>query len=373
MEKTKAFCRQNRGRLILLGILLGWAVFFEIGKNSKPLMNWMTTWLSTPLKRGIAFCLDWYPWSGAELLIVGAAVALLGFLVWWIVDLIRKKGERIRLSLRRALLLLCAGLLCLNGFSFCWGMNYYADGFEEKSGIYGRASTPEELYRVTAAFAARVTELAAQVERDENGVFTADRDTLLEQGRTIYRPMLEEFPFLAGPELRPKKMLLSEVLSHLNLNGFLFPYTGEANLNNNSPVCFLPSTIAHELAHQRGVAPEQEANFVAILTCLNSGERNFEYSGALLGYVHLGNALYQADRELWAQAASLLSEEVWRDFDANSAYWEPYKDTLTAQVSSTLNDGMLKSHGQELGERSYGAVVDLLVSYYLDGTKGAGA
>lgn len=43
-------------------------------------------------------------------------------------------------------------------------------------------------------------------------------------------------------------------MSRINYTGFFFPYTAEANVNVDSPLCMLPSTIAHELAHQRGVA-----------------------------------------------------------------------------------------------------------------------
>lgn len=367
LARLKTPLKQTWGYWLCLAVLAAAAVFLQLAEASRPLTNWMTQWLSIPLKRAIAFALDWYPWSGAELLLAAAVCFLIGFLVSWIVRFVRGRGSRAALCLRRVLFLLCAGLLLWNGFTFMWGIQYYADSFEEKSGIYGRASSPEELCQLTAAFARTASELAAQVERDEQGVYAGDREAILARARTIYRPITEVFPFLDGPELRPKKVLASELMSYLNLTGFLFPYTGEANVNNHNPVCFLPSTIAHELAHQRGVAPEQEANFVAILTCLSSGDSDYMYSGALLGYVHLSNALYRADPELWAQAASLLSQEVWNDLDANNAYWDSYEDTVTAQVSSGLNDSMLKSHGQELGTQSYGAVVDLLVSYYLDG------
>ena len=43
--------------------------------------------------------------------------------------------------------------------------------------------------------------------------------------------------------------------------------------------------------------------------------------------------------------------------------WAQYKG-LTATVTQSLNDKMIKSYGDELGTQSYGAVVDLLVNYY---------
>ena len=51
------------------------------------------------------------------------------------------------------------------------------------------------------------------------------------------------------------------------------------------------------------------------------------------------------------------------DLRYNSAYWAQYKG-LTATITQSLNDKMIKSYGDELGTQSYGAVVDLLVNYY---------
>ena len=97
-------------------------------------------------------------------------------------------------------------------------------------------------------------------------------------------------------------------MSYLDFTGFFFPLTGEANVNMASPVFLLPSTTQHEIAHQRGVAAEQECNFVAIFSCLNSQYADFRYAGAALGYIYLGNALSRADREAWEEVYYSLSE-----------------------------------------------------------------
>ena len=59
-------------------------------------------------------------------------------------------------------------------------------------------------------------------------------------------------------------------MSYLDFTGFFFPFTAEANVNTDFPGALFASTIAHELSHQRGVAREQEANFTAVLACLNT-------------------------------------------------------------------------------------------------------
>jgi hypothetical protein len=72
------------------------------------------------------------------------------------------------------------------------------------------------------------------------------------------------FPFLEFESQPPKAMFYSKFMSALNFTGVYCPFTGETNLNVDAPACLLPATVAHELAHQRSIASEQECNFLAV-------------------------------------------------------------------------------------------------------------
>ena len=160
-----------------------------------------------------------------------------------------------------------------------------------------------------------------------------------------------------------KGLICSRVMSLIDFTGFFFPFTAEANVNTDAPSCMLPATVAHELAHQRGVAKEQEANFVAVLACLDYGDPEYVYSAALLAYTHLSNALFGADRAAWEEIYAGLDEAVKRDFAADRLYWKQF-ETPVREASNAVYEGFLQSYDQELGLRSYGACVDLLVNYY---------
>lgn len=155
-------------------------------------------------------------------------------------------------------------------------------------------------------------------------------------------------------------------MSYLDFTGFFFPFTGEANVNTDFPPALFASTVAHELSHQRGVAKEQEANFVAVLASLRSGDADYCYSAALLAYTHLGNALYSADNAAWQRVYAQLDDNVKLDLRLNSAYWRQF-ETPVQSVSNTVYEGFLHSYDQTLGLKSYGACVDLLVNYYYAG------
>jgi hypothetical protein len=219
---------------------------------------------------------------------------------------------------------------------------------------------------VTGYFAEKVNEYAEEVGRDENGVYTADRQSILDRAAGVYATVAKKWSFLAGDDLRPKGILCSKVMSLTDFTGFFFPLTGEANLNMDSPVSMLPSAAEHELSHQRGIGREQECNFIAVAACMDSGDADFEYSGALMAYIYLGNALYSADKGAWEEVYATLSDAVLTDLKDNNDYWTYYENTFVYKISDSAYESFLQGNGQTLGLKSYGACVDLLTDYYYD-------
>ena len=49
----------------------------------------------------------------------------------------------------------------------------------------------------------------------------------------------------------------------------------------------------------------------------------------------------------------------------NNTYWQQF-ETPVQTVSNTVHEGLLQSYNQQLGLKSYGACVDLLVCHYLN-------
>ena len=119
--------------------------------------------------------------------------------------------------------------------------------------------------------------------------------------------------------------------------------------------------MCHELTHLRGYMQEEEANFIAYLACRDSDDPEFQYSGTLLALICARNALYSADPEAYKAVHSLLDDGVRRDLQDRSAFWKQY-DTPAADVAQNVNDGYLKLNQQPDGVKSYGRMVDLLLS-----------
>lgn len=368
MEKTAHKKNLRRLAPVRLGImllcLLAVALIYAL-RVDEGAMLWVYEHVTHPYHLFMSKLCSHFAFSAAELVYAAAILGLAAYLLWCVYRLIRFP-EKLWQLYRLVLTLAMAGAVFWAGLNVMWTPCYYAPGFAEQSGVDDGPLELEELETVTRWFAALASEYADEVPRDENGACTTDRDSVLDRAAGVFEGAAELYPFLDGEALRPKPIHFSRIMSYLDFTGFFFPMTGEANLNMDSPVFLLPSTSQHEIAHQRGVAMEQECNFVAVLSCLESEYADFRYAGAALAYIYLGNALAGADYEAYTEIYYSLSDTVRADFKAQSAYWDEFRDSAAQKASNTVYDSFLKSNGQELGMQSYGACVNLLVHYYID-------
>ena len=159
-----------------------------------------------------------------------------------------------------------------------------------------------------------------------------------------------------------KPVMMSRAMSYTHITGVYTFFTGEANLNVDFPDYTLPYTAAHELAHQRGIAREDEANFVAFLVCAASDDAYIRYCGYRNLYDHVISALYEADPMMYSSLISYAPRPILREMRAYSQFFDQYRDSIAADVSEAVNDTYLTMQGTE-GTRSYGMVVDLAVAY----------
>ena len=356
----KELIRKNRGPLaaLLSGCLA--VALFRLARNSRGLMNWFVTYISAPWKRFFGAVAEWFPFSLAELLVT---LLVLGVSVWLLVTLYQKFVLRRPVLLHRLLALLALPVWIYAGFCATWGVQYYADSFSERSGLGGQLVSVEQLEATARWFAEGASRSAELVERDEQGRFLGSTERILAYGDRSYEKIVQEWPFLDGPHRTPKPAFYSRIMSHAGFTGYLFPFLGESTLNVDCPNVYLPVTVAHEMAHQRGVAPEQEANFLGIAACLSCPDPEYQYSGWLFGFVHLSNALYSADPAAWERVQASLSDACRVDLAWNSLYWKQFESPVQDAVQNGYS-GFLQGYGQTLGLKSYGACVDLLVAYY---------
>ncbi|HST52290.1 MAG TPA: DUF3810 domain-containing protein [Pyrinomonadaceae bacterium] len=121
----------------------------------------------------------------------------------------------------------------------------------------------------------------------------------------------------SGARVQPKPVYFSGLMSRLGVSGIYSPFTGEPNYDALQPDCDLPFAIAHEMAHQRGFAREDEANFIAFLVCTKSSNPYVRYSG-YLGALRVLGVLFRVAPESYRELVSTLGEGPRADLKARA-------------------------------------------------------
>jgi hypothetical protein len=315
---------------------------------------------SAPARRLLGRICALVPFSVTELLIV---LLVLGAAVFLVRTAVRARRRGARTLLRRGLALLLAGALVFSGYCWLYGVEYQGSSFAERAGMTAAGVDAETLAAVTFAFAERAGELAPLVPRDGEGRVSVSARECLTDFETLYDGVEALFPFLTCRSYRPKPLLFSRVMSRMGFTGVYIPFTGESSINVDVPAFTVPFTVAHELAHQRGVVSEQECNFLGVLACVTGGDTLQAYSGTAMGLTYLLDALYRADRDAWAAVWDVLAEPVQADIRQNNTYWQSMESPVTG-AAEQVYDAYLVGNGQTMGVRSYGACVDLIVEYF---------
>lgn len=263
-------------------------------------------------------------------------------------------------------ILLSVILTVFSLFVLGFSAGYRNRTLDRKLGLEQEKITASELESTAQWLADSLNREAASASFARDG-FSVMPYSLAEMNTRLaaaYDDFCAEQDFIRDNVGRPKPVLLSEGLSYLHITGVYSFFTGEANININFPDYTIPYTAAHEMAHQRGIAREDEANMVAFLVCIGSEDPYIRYSGYLNMYEYVSNALYKADAARFRAVNNSLETTVRQELSAYNDFYETYRDSTVSKVSGTVNNTYLQSQQVPAGTASYGMVVDLTVAWY---------
>lgn len=310
------------------------------------------------------------PFSLSEFCVVLGVPLILLFLIYAIVRLIVKGGRREFLRKTGRVLFILASLgICL--FYLNFGFCYQRHSLNENLGLQTQKRSKEDLYTVSKWAAEHIKELAPQVGRNEEGLFTPriSRDQIMRTAAAAYKNRADSSDkdfvrqhLYLGP-VRCKPVMLSHYWSYTGITGVYVPFLTESNVNVAVRPDEMIFTVLHETAHSYGFAREDEANFLAFYTGIAHDDPEIRYGCWLLIYTHLNNALYSADKNLHAEVYGLLPPEARADLSARNAFWKQFEGPVR-EVSEQVNNAYLKANKVEDGVKSYGRVVDLVLAYY---------
>lgn len=307
----------------------------------------------------------WFPFSLAETVIVSLPVLAIGYIAISTYSTHKDDSKQNFLRWTRPLVASIAAVLIL--FFAGFGTSYGRNGLDKNLGIERKPVSGQQLFD-TAVKVSRLLENEldnVSFVYDGESVMPYGYDELTQKVNDAFEKYAETADYISHFDSSPKPIALSEPMTYTHISGVYTFMTGEANINTNYPDFLIPFTMAHEMSHQRGIAREDEANFVAFLVCCASDDAYIRYCGYANMLDYLKDALYKADKELYNLLMSqYVPQSVISEYRSFSLFFDKYRDSTASNVTGAVNNAFLQSQGQSSGIKSYGLVVDLAVAYF---------
>lgn len=360
-ESTKKYERIPIWCFVLLGFCALCGVLYIIMCISRPFADFFNSTVGAFFRFLLAKLTGFLPFSVAEFSIILMPIPLVLIIRYFA----KRRCKTLKQTAVSLVCILSAASLFLSGFVLTFAAGYRGNTLDQKLSIKRDKLSAKELNDATIYVIEQIKELSVEIEYGEDGFSVMPYD-LKEMNKKLidaYGKLSEKHDFISSFKSNLKPVLLSEAMSYAHITGVYSFFTGESNLNVNFPDYTIPFTAAHELAHQRGIAREDEANMIAFLVSLESDDAYIRYCAYVNMFEYLISALSKADKKLARERWKELPKAVYSEQVAYSNFFKKYEKSVTSQVSGAVNDAYLKGQGTE-GERSYGMVVDLTVAFF---------
>ncbi len=308
-----------------------------------------------------------FPISVAEILVYVFLILTFYKLILFIKDIYLSSKDYLnrKYLIKAAKKLLLVIIAIFFSFQIIWGLNYYRLPFSHVLKVDITKYSKLDLEELCLFLIEEANEYRESIIENNKGIMTLGKGKkwVLDNAYLGYDVLSDSYNTLSGKYGKPKPILLSNFMCYTGIVGIYFPFTGEANVNIKTPEPSLPNTVAHEMAHQRGYAREDEANFISYLACIHNPNIEFKYSGSLLALTYSINALHKEDEKCAENLKKNFSEGLVRDLIYIDNFWGNYEGPVE-KITNNINDTYLKANSQKDGIKSYGRMVDLLIAYY---------
>lgn len=243
-------------------------------------------------------------------------------------------------------------------FYLGWGVAYFREDFYARSELEKAPYDSENLMRITEA----IIDKANRSYLDCSGMDKEEVRREIEQSYTLLQePLRISYP---NGRRRVKPMLYESLYTGMGISGYFGPYLNEIHLNNYALPFTYPFTLAHEMAHQFGIAAESEANLYGFVVCAHSSHPMVRYSGYLsvMGYLLRDVRRLLPDR--YEPMLQSIRPEIIADLQRNSDHWMAARNEKLSDAQDKMYDTYLKTNRVSSGRDNYSEVVGLLLSGY---------
>lgn len=348
MKKLKRIASQNLG---ITALILALAMRFLFWA-SPSLFEAIYFDKIFPAIRTIQSWIDW-------LWLVPGYYLLFGIFIAWLIYR-RPRKRKFKLFFNR-LGNFVGTILAL--FLFCFGYMYLDKGYAERAGLTDYPDTVDIVSHYVDAMQ-RTSKIRASLiaAGDTSSIVEIEEIPSIEEIQSWVGSILDAYPAKTVPiklvQFKPRG-----TLRRLSISGIYNPFTGEANVDAALPNIQNIYVCAHEMAHAHGITSEAEANFVAYLACLRSGNKMAEYAAEYALWRQIAGEVNKTQpKEIREQLVQQIPIGLQRDRQAIIAAYYAHK-AYFPQVTNTLNDTYLRVQGIEAGADDYDGFLKIYLAW----------
>jgi hypothetical protein len=244
-------------------------------------------------------------------------------------------------------------------FILGWGGNYYKPSLTTYWGLNKSGWSADSSLRQYDAF------LIGKLNDYSPGYRSESFRILNRKAKKYFKKHTDSKTKLYG--VKVKASLFGFLMQHLGIQGYYNPWTGEAQVNSFLPSYMLPYIICHEMAHQAGVAAEDDANLFSYALATREEDSVFKYSAYFNLWLYTHSRLKSVDSTAAGILKQSLNPLTLAHLDTLRQIRQKYAGDLN-EYSGILYDGYLKLHHQKDGINSYNRVCSSAWAYEIKQT-----
>ncbi|MNJ93155.1 hypothetical protein D3C87_108340 [compost metagenome] len=251
-------------------------------------------------------------------------------------------------------------LIIYISFKLLWGLNYSRPRINEQLQISDKPYKKEQLLKLNEFFLQKLDSLDKDID---TAILSYTPQELEDIAATSYNQLAQHQPFFRYKYMAVKPVMSSWLTSKMGIEGYYNPLSGEANINHGLPSFVLPFVTCHEIAHQLGVAKEDEANLVGYLAAVHSSNSRFQYSAYYNMFRYVMFEIRMKYPEDYNNIIIKIPASIMDNFKIEREFWAQYNGAMSVYMGKTF-DKILKLNNQHKGIKSYQDIVLWLVNYH---------
>jgi hypothetical protein len=338
--------RYKRKLILLLSVFILVLLMQYVLPGNSAMVSFYDKYLFRPFQsfRNIVF--ESVPFSVGDLLYLAGIIMIVIVVCKWIYYLIRFREHKHDLSVSMLHSVIVLGILYIV-FFLGWGGNYY------KVSLSSHWNLDKSHWRNDSTLVTFDEYLIGKLNSYAPGYRPLSFKQIDKNAQNYYREYTDSRTKMHGIKVKPS--VFGFFMQNLGIQGYYNPFTGEAQVNRFLPAFMLPFVICHEMAHQSGVAAEDDANLLSYVVSTVVEDSTFKYSAYfnLWLYTHARLRVFDSSKaRLLAKGINNITKshlDVLRDIRRRY-------DSELSDYSSVLYDGYLRLHHQKDGIESYNKV-----------------